>query len=88
MSKGKAYDDFQPMQLRQSPAPGAEPVGGRHCQEFATFDAAVDEFYSKVRTRASDREASYSFLVMGPFSQSLFLGGRSLWWCTASNALD
>ena len=40
--EAQVYDSYDPLALAQH-ADG-------HVQEFATFDAAVDEFYSKVGT--------------------------------------
>jgi hypothetical protein len=37
------YDDFNPLQLQQK--------AGQPALEFDTFDAALDEFYSKVPRR-------------------------------------
>ena len=41
---GTAYVDFDPLPLQQK--------AGRHVLEFETFDAALDEFFSKARLHA------------------------------------
>lgn len=44
----KIYDEFSPILLNQ--------FKSRDCMEFETFDAALDEFYSKIESQRSDQQ--------------------------------
>ena len=45
LPEGMVYDDFDPLLLQQK--------GDKPLIEFETFDAALDEFYSKVQLRTT-----------------------------------